>query len=64
MTDLAKLIAHTVWANGEWITISTARASIQARALVTARMPSLDVDGRRIHQVGLHHSAVRQVSGV
>jgi formate dehydrogenase major subunit len=39
--------------NGEWITISTARASIQARALVTPRMPSLDVDGRRVHQVGL-----------
>src|SRR5207249_898200 len=38
--------------NGEWVTISTARASIQARALVTARMPSLDVQGRRVHQVG------------
>ena len=39
--------------NGEWVTISTARAAIQARALVTARMPSLDVQGRRVHQVGL-----------
>jgi len=39
--------------NGEWITISTARAAIQARALVTARMPSLDVQGRRVHQVGM-----------
>jgi formate dehydrogenase major subunit len=39
--------------NGEWVTISTARAAIQARALVTARMPSLDVQGRRVHHVGL-----------
>src|SRR5438445_206637 len=39
--------------NGEWITISTARGSIQARALVTSRMPSLDLDGRRVHHVGL-----------
>ena len=40
-------------ANGDMVTISTARGSIQARALVTSRMPSLDVDGRRVHQVGL-----------
>jgi len=39
--------------NGEWITVSTARGSIQARALVTARMPSLDVQGKRVHQVGM-----------
>lgn len=40
-------------ANGEMVEISTMRASIRARALVTARMPSLDIDGRRMHQVGL-----------
>ena len=39
--------------NGDVVTISTARASIEARALVTERMPSLDIDGRRVHQVGL-----------
>ena len=39
--------------NGDWITVSTIRASIQARALVTWRMPSLDVQGRRVHQVGM-----------
>jgi formate dehydrogenase major subunit len=39
--------------NGEMVTISTARGSIRARALVTDRMPSLDIDGRRVHQVGL-----------
>jgi formate dehydrogenase major subunit len=40
-------------ANGDRVTITTARGAIEARALVTARMPSLDVNGRRIHQVGL-----------
>jgi formate dehydrogenase major subunit len=48
-----ELAAEVEVTNGEWVTISTARASIQARALVTPRMPSLDVDGRRVHQVGL-----------
>ncbi|HJT17696.1 MAG TPA: molybdopterin-dependent oxidoreductase [Thermoanaerobaculia bacterium] len=39
--------------NGEWVTITTARSAIQARALVTTRMSSLDVNGQRVHQVGL-----------
>jgi len=39
--------------NGDVVTVSTMRASIQARALVTNRMPSLNIHGRRIHQVGL-----------
>jgi formate dehydrogenase major subunit len=40
-------------ANGDMIAITTARGTIRARALVTSRMPSLDVDGKRVHQVGL-----------
>jgi formate dehydrogenase major subunit len=44
-------------ANGDRVAISTARGSIEARALVTSRMPSLDIatpEGiRRVHQVGL-----------
>jgi formate dehydrogenase major subunit len=40
-------------ANGDLIEVSTVRATIRARALVTDRMPSLDVDGKRVHQVGL-----------
>ena len=40
-------------ANGDRVAISTARGSIEARALVTGRMPSLDIDGKRVHQVGL-----------
>src|SRR6185369_240968 len=39
--------------NGEMVRITTARGSIEARALVTARMQSLDIDGQRVHQVGL-----------
>ena len=39
--------------NGEWVTITTARAAIQARALVTTRMSPLDINGRPVHQVGL-----------
>ncbi len=40
-------------ANGDWVIVATARGEIEARALVTARMPSLDVQGHRVHQVGL-----------
>jgi formate dehydrogenase major subunit len=39
--------------NGDRVKVSTARGSIEARALVTDRMPSLDVQGKRVHQVGL-----------
>jgi formate dehydrogenase major subunit len=39
--------------HGEWVTISTPRGLIEARALVTNRMPALTVDGKRVHQVGL-----------
>ena len=36
-----------------WATIVTARAAIEAQVLVTERMQSLDVDGARVHQVGV-----------
>ena len=36
-----------------WATIITARNAIEARVLVTARIPPLTVHGRRLHQVGL-----------
>jgi formate dehydrogenase major subunit len=39
--------------NGGWATIITARTAVEARVLVTARMASLNVDGRVLHQVGL-----------
>ena len=39
--------------HGEWATIITARALIEARVLVTPRMRPLRIDGRMMHQVGL-----------
>src|SRR5206468_9113816 len=39
--------------HGGWVTISSPRGVVEARALVTARIPSLRMDGRVIHQVGL-----------
>jgi formate dehydrogenase major subunit len=36
-----------------WATIITARNVVEARVLVTPRIPSLTVQGRRLHQVGL-----------
>jgi formate dehydrogenase major subunit len=36
-----------------WATIITARTAIEARVMVTDRIPSLRVDGRVVHQVGL-----------
>jgi formate dehydrogenase major subunit len=39
--------------NGGWATIITSRTAIEARVLVTERMPPLRVHGRTVHQVGL-----------
>jgi formate dehydrogenase major subunit len=39
--------------DGGWMTILTARAEIEARALVTDRMRPLHVEGQVVHQVGL-----------
>jgi formate dehydrogenase major subunit len=39
--------------HGEWMTITTPRGVISAKALVTARMMPLEIDGKSVHQVGL-----------
>jgi formate dehydrogenase major subunit len=39
--------------NGDWVTITSMRGIIGTRALVTSRIQPLDIDGRRIHQVGV-----------
>jgi formate dehydrogenase major subunit len=39
--------------NGGWVTVTTPRGSIDARALVTARIRPMFVQGRTVHQVGL-----------
>ncbi len=40
-------------ANGGWATITTARAEVEARVLVTRRLPALRAKGRLLHQIGL-----------
>jgi formate dehydrogenase major subunit len=39
--------------HGGWATIYSARAAIEARVLVTDRIPPIEVQGRRTHQIGL-----------
>ncbi len=48
-----ELAAERGLVHGDWATVVTARSAIEARVLVTDRMPALRVGGRRIHQVGL-----------
>jgi len=40
-------------ANGEWVKVSSKRGFIKAVALVSKRIPALQVDGRTVHTVGL-----------
>jgi formate dehydrogenase major subunit len=39
--------------NLDWVRVSSPRATIRAKALVTRRLQPLTIDGRRIHQVGM-----------
>ncbi|MBO0682733.1 MAG: molybdopterin-dependent oxidoreductase [Candidatus Dormibacteraeota bacterium] len=48
-----ELAAERGLRHGDWAVISTERASIEARVMVTERMASLTVEGRRVHQVGV-----------
>jgi formate dehydrogenase major subunit len=48
-----ELAAERGLVNGGWATVVTARSAIEARVLVTERMPALRVQGRTVHQVGL-----------
>src|SRR5438270_1896914 len=48
-----ELAAEKGLVNGGWATISTARAQIEARVLVTARLQPLRIKGRTVHQIGL-----------
>jgi formate dehydrogenase major subunit len=51
--------------HGGWATISTPRALVEARVMVTTRMRPVRIDGRTVHQVGLpYHWGYRgQVTG-
>jgi formate dehydrogenase major subunit len=47
------LAAERGLTHGGWATVITARTAIEARVLVTDRIPPLRVQGRTVHQVGL-----------
>ncbi|TDB95079.1 formate dehydrogenase [Actinomadura sp. 7K534] len=48
-----ELAAERGLEHGGWATIISARNAVEARVLVTERMPSLNADGRVVHQIGL-----------
>jgi formate dehydrogenase major subunit len=48
-----ELAAEAGLVHGGWATIYSARGAIEARVLVTDRIPPIDVQGRKTHQVGL-----------
>jgi formate dehydrogenase major subunit len=48
-----ELAAERGIVHGGWLTVETARGTIEARAMVTRRLQPLHVEGRVIHQVGL-----------
>ncbi len=47
------LAAERGLTNGGWATIITARSAVEARVLVTERIRTIEVQGRRVHQIGL-----------
>jgi formate dehydrogenase major subunit len=48
-----ELAAEAGLEHGGWATIYSSRAAIEARVLVTERIPPVQVQGRTTHQVGL-----------
>jgi formate dehydrogenase major subunit len=48
-----ELAAEKGIANLDWVRISSPRAQVRAKALVTRRMRPLRIDGRTVHQVGM-----------
>jgi formate dehydrogenase major subunit len=52
--ELSPELARTLSiANGDWVTVVTARGAAEARALVTERMQPLQVAGKTLHQIGM-----------
>ena len=48
-----ELARRTGIVHGGWLTIFSPRGVVDARAMVTARIPPLTIDGAVVHQVGL-----------
>jgi formate dehydrogenase major subunit len=61
--ELSPELAQEIGAvHGDYVTVTTARGIVEARALVTARMRPLTLDGKQLHQVGLpYHWGYRGV---
>jgi formate dehydrogenase major subunit len=52
--EIDPMLARTVEVvNGDWVTVSTLRGEIEAKALVTDRMAPLQIQGRTVHQIGV-----------
>ncbi len=60
-----QLAAERELEHGDWATIVTARAAVEARVLVTARIKPLEIQGRTMHLVGApyHWGGVGIVTG-
>jgi len=60
-----ELAAERGVAHGDWVTISSARSTIEARAMVSPRIRPLRVGGCVVHQVGLpiHYGYSGEVAG-
>ncbi len=48
-----ELAAEHGIANGDWVTVSTLRGAVESRALVTARLRPLTIEGKTVHQIGM-----------
>jgi formate dehydrogenase major subunit len=58
-----ELAAERGLQDNEWATIISSRTAIEARVMVTNRIPSLVIQGRTVHQVGLpYHWGQRGLS--
>ena len=51
--------------HGDWVVVPSPRGAIEARAMVTPRLPTLVVQGKRVHQVGvpIHFGYAGEVTG-
>jgi formate dehydrogenase major subunit len=51
--------------HAEWVVVSSPRGEIEARAMVTPRLHTLTIQGKRVHQIGvpIHFSYAGEVTG-
>jgi formate dehydrogenase major subunit len=51
--------------NGDWVIVSSPRGEIEARAMVTPRLPILHVEGQPLYQIGIpiHFSYTGEATG-